>query len=730
MKSNSLRSAFSLVELSIVVLIMGATTASLVGANNMIKKSRLVKAKSETSSSPVKNMNGLILWYEATMEASTNAATNGTNISVWNDLSPNKTNATQATSGNQPQYIDSAINKLPAIKFDGSNDLMNFVGSAIANNNYTIIVVEQRRDGRSNNYFLGGTGSGNNSNLYLGYSDNSHIIHGQTSNYYTINTASYGFFSTPKIHIFTHNSNSGKKYYQNTGSLGSGAETSPKALVNYTGARIGGNSSNFYYGDIGEIIAFNRTLNDVERSSIENYLAKKWYINIQPANVPTNTNSCTVPSLPGISQTQVNNAGGNLSCSGTNFDVNSSVSYTCSGGSFNNTTYCSCITGYSVVGTACTPITCNITSVAGLNNNTGLAYASSATAIPNSPTAACATGYSGSPTYTCTANEMANIVSNCTPITCNITSVAGLNNKTGLAYASSATAIPNSPTSACESGYAGSPTYTCTANGAATIVSNNCISTCTSGSQTFNYTGSSQSFTVPDGCARITINAYGAQGTAGTMASGKGGRAQGVATVTSGQSLTINVGGQNGYNGGGKGHVGKNGGGMSSVYIGGTLSLVAGGGGGSGNEGYTGGTGSGGGGSGQCGANYCGGGGGDGWGFAGVAGGVAGGASGGPTSHGGGGSGGGLNSGGGGAKSSINTGGSGSYLQGGNAVSTNGCSAGVAAGGGGYYGGGAAAGRFCGAGQGGGGSSWTGSLTSPVFQGGVKSGNGQVIISW
>ena len=30
----------------------------------------------------------------------------------------------------------------------------------------------------------------------------------------------------------------------------------------------------------------------------------------------------------------------------------------------------------------------------------------------------------------------------------------------------------------------------------------------------------------------------------------------------------------------------------------------------------------------------------------------------------------------------------------------------------------------------GGGSSWSGTLASPVFQGGVRSGNGQVTISW
>ena len=84
----------------------------------------------------------------------------------------------------------------------------------------------------------------------------------------------------------------------------------------------------------------------------------------------------------------------------------------------------------------------------------------------------CSAGYSGSPTYTCTAGTFTPGGSACTAITCTITSVTGINNKTGLAYAVSATAIPSTPTSACASGYTGSPTYTCTATGAATIVSN------------------------------------------------------------------------------------------------------------------------------------------------------------------------------------------------------------------------------------------------------------------
>ena len=127
-------------------------------------------------------------------------------------------------------------------------------------------------------------------------------------------------------------------------------------------------------------------------------------------------------------------------------------------------------------------------------------YTSTSTALPCN-----VAGYTGSINYTCTTGTLSvtgscscatgySLVSGvCTPITCSITSVSKLNNKTGLAYASSATAIPNTPTSACATEYTGSATYTCTTIGAATIVSNSCCTSCVPGSQTFSFTGGSQS---------------------------------------------------------------------------------------------------------------------------------------------------------------------------------------------------------------------------------------------
>ncbi len=116
------------------------------------------------------------------------------------------------------------------------------------------------------------------------------------------------------------------------------------------------------------------------------------------------------------------------------------------------------------------------------------------------------------------------------------------------------------------------------------------------GSATFDYTGSLQTWVVPAGVTSVTIVAYGAQG--GTHTSygqgGLGGRMEATLAVSAGQTIYIYVGNQptsttGGYNGGGNASnatYARGGGGASDVRIGGTAlanrRVVAAGGGGGG----------------------------------------------------------------------------------------------------------------------------------------------------
>ncbi len=111
--------AFSLIELSIVILVIGVLIAGVIQGANMVKKSQLQTARNLTTSSPVSGVKDLMLWYETSLESSfkTTEAADNTQISVWydnNKQSMAKNNATQATSTNQPKFIENVFEGIPA----------------------------------------------------------------------------------------------------------------------------------------------------------------------------------------------------------------------------------------------------------------------------------------------------------------------------------------------------------------------------------------------------------------------------------------------------------------------------------------------------------------------------------------------------------------------------------------------------------------------------------------
>lgn len=228
---------------------------------------------------------------------------------------------------------------------------------------------------------------------------------------------------------------------------------------------------------------------------------------------------------------------------------------------------------------------------------------------------------------------------------------------------------------------------------------------------TFSYTGAAETYVVPPGVSYIQIEVWGAQGgdsevCGGTTQAdgGLGGYAVGNLLVTPGDVYTFYIGGKpsvtlgsgspGGFNGGGaSGQYGGAGGGATDVRHGGVAlanRIIVAGGGGGGNTGCPD-HGTGGDGGGYTGSNGINLSGGYAVGMGGTA--VAGGAGGGSGSAG-----------------SLGVGGTGDYH--------------VAGGGGGYYGGGGAY-----AAGGGGGSSYTGGVLDGSTTGGVRTGNGQIIIT-
>ena len=332
--------------------------------------------------------------------------------------------------------------------------------------------------------------------------------------------------------------------------------------------------------------------------------------------------------------------------------------------------------------------------------------------------------------------------------------VPGLSYSWSFSQGTPATSVPQQPSVSWSQPGNYAVTLTVTdANGcAASQTDTITVTTCPpSGSQTFSYTGSVQTFTVPACKQQVTLQVWGAQGDNATIGGtgGLGGYATGTLAVTPGQVLQIYVGGRTGFNGGG--HPGPNGSqtsggtiGLDSGGVGGGASdvrttaalntrvIVAGGGGGGGHAGVwttcqPGGTGgAGGAGGGNAGGNgassacNCSNGGGNG---------------GQPGTQSAGGAGGTLNPAGCSASSTVMHGNPGSFGLGGNGstqFSSSSGPGGGGGGGGGWYGGGAGSNgnNTTAGGGGGGGSNYVGGVTNSQTQVGVRSGHGQVIISW
>ena len=477
--------AFSLIEISVVIIIIGIFIAGVVVADGMVSKFRIAAAKNLTQSSPISTFKDAALWLESSLDSSFNSseAQNGASLSTWYDQknSPNKVIVN--TAGVSPTYSNT-INRVHAVEFDGtSNKHFTFDGSFLNGTDYTIMILEKRKSSKSNNYFLGTPGSGLNNSLSLGYSANNQIIHAQGSNSYPSGISAYSSSKdAPRVFIFTHSSSYGNQTYIN-GVLAA-ENTDPAALAHLSG--IGTVSiGQDYVGEIGEIAILTSALSVSDRKLAEDYLGKKWTSSIN-SNKVANCIGGLVTTSGCDNSSPVTCTASGTGYNKTNLSYTSGSSFSCDSGYAGTISYKCLASGpASNVSGACVPITCTAPAGSGYSAQTGLTYST------GSGTFNCDAGYAGVKTYTCTTSGPATISGACTAITCSIASVTGFNNNASLAYASSATAIP----SACASGYSGSPTYTCTTSGPATIsgactASGVCGSAASNGAGgTFNATG-------------------------------------------------------------------------------------------------------------------------------------------------------------------------------------------------------------------------------------------------
>ena len=154
MKKNK---AFSLVELSVVILIIGILIAGVTQSGRLIRQIKLSTARSLTSSSDVASIRDVTAWFEATTPGVFTDINGNTDIDdksklrAWRDVNPQKSisdkpimkngeiyssgSTLTATNNTEPKYIISGINGLPSVYFDGGlniGDLSDGTGDIIS----------------------------------------------------------------------------------------------------------------------------------------------------------------------------------------------------------------------------------------------------------------------------------------------------------------------------------------------------------------------------------------------------------------------------------------------------------------------------------------------------------------------------------------------------------------------------------------------------------------------
>ena len=249
-------SAFSLIELSIVILVISVLFAVVISGKRFIKNSKISSAKSITNSSPIPLIDGLVFWAESVSDSSFNKAeaTDGAELTNWygSSITSNITLTSNKDVGSDkyPTYSYDGIGDIPAVQFDGTDKSFSFDCSFLNNSDYTIIINEQRESGDAGQYFL----QGDNNNLFLGYNFNNSIIHSQSgATPYSATIPTYSNKEQRHI-VFISSSSIGKKIYIN------GLEAASSGDI----SKISGLSTCYigkgYNGRISEIAIYNRAL--------------------------------------------------------------------------------------------------------------------------------------------------------------------------------------------------------------------------------------------------------------------------------------------------------------------------------------------------------------------------------------------------------------------------------------------------------------------------------------
>ena len=288
-QKKSKNTAFSIVEISVVILIISLLLAGILNGTSLIGDASVATAQKLTTNADVNNMESLTLWLETSFTSSLEAqgnkkVENDIKINRWKDNSPLKSPTKRfdfiQTTANQPTYKENVIDGLPMLYFTTANNLefsnpqnQNLsLADLMQNNQATIFIVcmfDKSASGAKLINFNNVVDFGYNANKIEMKFDSNNLIESVDS------------LKQETLQMISAIKNIGKIEFYLNGNLRSNISSSATIVdTNF--------SSNFsstnkitvggFKGWLGEILVFNTALATKERQQVEQYLTKKWKI--------------------------------------------------------------------------------------------------------------------------------------------------------------------------------------------------------------------------------------------------------------------------------------------------------------------------------------------------------------------------------------------------------------------------------------------------------------------
>jgi prepilin-type N-terminal cleavage/methylation domain-containing protein len=361
------RKAFSLIEISIAIIIIGILIGGITQAIEMFSEASLKGARNLSKSSRISRIDDLSLWLDATSDKAFDTEKDDkSTISMWKDTNPRSTYPIvgNPVSANLPTYILSAINGLPTASFKKtSSNCMTIPSQSIVNNSedftlYLIFSPTSLDDGiilEKNNATA--TAFPFSLELNGGYYKFSikdstttlSVLGAKKANINKPNLIRLSRTKGSQIEISINGVSSNKSDTLTSSTL----NTAELAI----GCRNGATPANFINGNIGEIAFFDRNLNDKVKSEIEEYFYKKWKMKKYEGSLVSAELPCTVPSSENtdlsITTVQPTSIPQDILCKS---GYSGTPKYTCINGTFN------------IASGSCTQITsCNVSDCASEN---------------------------------------------------------------------------------------------------------------------------------------------------------------------------------------------------------------------------------------------------------------------------------------------------------------------------------------------------------------------------